>query len=238
MSALAHTRLSVRPSRSPIGGSAFNEFAPDEFLERGPGHRARVRVAIVSVLALPSAGHEEETALIDALERADPHAMAALYRAHQAKVRAFATRMLDDRSAAEDVVHDAFVALPRALSRFRKDAKLETFLMSIAVNLCRRRARSAARAVRAVARAERRQPVAIVPTPEADVRRQRLAAALARALETLSVEHREVFVLCALEERSSQEVAEIARVPEGTVRSRLFHARKQLRAFLEREGVE
>lgn len=181
---------------------------------------------------------DEEAALIGALERCEPGAMTAFYRAHHAKVRAFAMRMLDDRSLAEDVVHDAFVALPRALGRFRKDAKLETFLMSIACNLCRRRARSAARALRAIARAEQREPAAVVVTPESDVAGQRLAAGLARALETLTVDHREVFVLCAIEERSSQEVAEISGVPEGTVRSRLFHARKQLRAFLEREGLE
>ena len=190
----------------------------------------------MSVLAFPAGS--EETALIDALAEGEPHAMATFYRTHHAKVRAFATRMLRDAAAAEDVVHDAFVALPRALSRFRRDAKLETFLMSIACNLCRRRARGTARALRAVARAEQREPDAIHETPESDVQRQRLAAGLARALDTLTVDHREVFVLCALEERSSQEVAEIAGVPEGTVRSRLFHARKQLQAFLEKEGLE
>lgn len=192
----------------------------------------------MSVLPLNAVGSVEEAALIDALERADPDAVTTLYRKHHAKIRAFATRMLNDRAAAEDVVHDAFVALPNAISRFRGDAKLETFILSIAVNLCRRRLRSAARARRAAERVEQREPPRLVTTPESDVRGRRLAKALSEGLSTLSVDHREVFVLCAIEERSALEVAEIAGVPEGTVRSRLFHARKQLRAFLEKAGLE
>lgn len=227
-----------------MAARAFMEFrvpqaetSPYEFLERGPTHRAHGRVGIVAVVRLTAVGSDDESALIDALERADPEAITALYRKHHAKIRAFATRMLNDRTAAEDVVHDAFVALPAAVSRFRRDAKLETFILSIAVNLCRRRLRSVVRAKRAAERVEQREPPAVVTSPESDVRGRRLAAALSRGLSTLSVDHREVFVLCAIEERSAQEVAEVAGVPEGTVRSRLFHARKQLRAFLEKEGV-
>jgi RNA polymerase sigma-70 factor (ECF subfamily) len=98
--------------------------------------------------------------------------------------------------------------------------------------------RSLTRRRRAVERMDEGAPSRSVPTPEADVRRSELAAALARGLDTLSVDHREVFVLCAVEERSSPEVADILDVPEGTIRQRLFHAKKKLRAFLEREGIE
>lgn len=190
-----------------------------------------------NVIPLPVRASDEAD-LIARVRGGDSASITQLYRQHHAKVRAFATRMLGDRTAAEDVVHDAFVALPDALARFRMDAKLETFLMSIGVNLCRRRLRSQARARRAFERAHERDPREPVTTPEAHAQQRRLADALRRGLETLSVDHREVFVLCAIEERSSIEVAEIVGVPEGTVRSRLFHARKQLRAFLEAEGIE
>ncbi len=179
----------------------------------------------------------EPAVLLEGLVARDPRAVAEVYRAHHAAVRAFARRMIGDPTAAEDVVHDVFVALPEAAARFRGDASLSTFLMSIAVNLCRRRLRSAARGRRAVETMHRREVPTPVRTPEAEARRRQLADALARGLEELGVEHREVFVLCAMEERSSVEVADILDLPPGTVRSRLFHARKTLRAFLEREGV-
>jgi RNA polymerase sigma-70 factor (ECF subfamily) len=50
------------------------------------------------------------------------------------------------------------------------------------------------------------------------------------------VEQRVAFVLCEVEDRTSKEVAEISCVPEGTIRTRLFHAKRKLRAELEREG--
>lgn len=175
--------------------------------------------------------------LLEGLRARDPRAVAEAYRAHHAPVRAFARRMLGDPTAAEDVVHDVFVALPDAAERFRGDASLRTFLMSIAVNLCRRRIRSASRGRRAVETMHRRDVPVPVQTPEAEARRRQLAHALARGLDELSVDHREVFVLCAVEEHTSVEVADILDLPPGTVRTRLFHARKHLRAFLEREGI-
>ncbi|MCB9592317.1 MAG: RNA polymerase sigma factor [Sandaracinaceae bacterium] len=178
-----------------------------------------------------------EPELIAALAAGDSDAITRTYREHAPKVRAYARRMLGDEAAAEDVVHDAFVALPRAMEAFRGDSKIDTFLIAIAVNLCRRRLRSSLRGKRAVERMEQRAVEPPVRTPEAEARRRELAAALTRGLETLSVEHREVFVLCAVEERSSPEVAALLDLPEGTIRTRLFHARKRLRAFLEREGV-
>jgi RNA polymerase sigma-70 factor, ECF subfamily len=181
-----------------------------------------------------SVSHDDHV-LIDALRRGDRAAIAQVYRAHHRKVRAYAARMLGDRTAAEDVVHDVFVSLPTAIERFRSEAKLDTFLVAIAVNLCRRRLRGAARAQRAASSLSSREPPLPEATPEHETSQRRLADALHRALFELSLDHREVFMLCAVEERSSREVAEILDIPEGTVRTRLFHARKLLRARLEEE---
>lgn len=192
-----------------------------------------------NVVPFPGRSVSDETPgdLVARVAAADPDAIARVYRQHAGKVRAFARRMIHDDTTAEDVVHDAFVALPKALARFRGECKLETFLISIAVNLCRRRIRSNVRGRRAVERLTQGQVEEPVRTPEAEARRRRLAAALRRGIDTLSVDHREVFILCAVEERTSTEVADILDIPQGTVRTRLFHARKKLRDFLESEGV-
>lgn len=195
---------------------------------------------MVSTLSAPIAfapRAPSERALLERLASADREAIASTYAQHHAEVRAFARRMLGDDAFAEDVVHDVFVALPAAAERFRGDATLRTLLISIAANVCRRHIRSAVRRRRAFSRFAEREVMPSQATPEEEARGRRLAAALRRGLESLSVDHRETFVLCALEERSSSEAAEILDVPEGTVRTRLFHARANLRAFLEAEGA-
>jgi RNA polymerase sigma-70 factor (ECF subfamily) len=171
------------------------------------------------------------------LRRGDPDAVGELYDLHVAAVRAFARRLLCDTAAAEDLVHDVFVELPRALRRFRGNASLRTFLVSIAVNHARHHVRAAARRRAAHARLAL-EPVPTIADPEHEARRRELAHRLARALDTLSVDQRVTFVLCEIEERTSREAAVIAGVPEATIRTRLFHAKRKLRAHLEVEAAE
>ena len=81
-----------------------------------------------------------------------------------------------------------------------------------------------------------REPNAEVQNPEQATERKQLAEALTRALDTLPLDQRVAFVLCEVEERSSVDAARITGVPEGTMRTRLFHAKKKLRSELEKEG--
>ena len=76
------------------------------------------------------------------LQRAEPSAVAEVYDAHHAAVRAFAKRLLGDAASAEDLVHEVFVSLPQAARKFRGDSALRTFLISIAVNHARHHVRA------------------------------------------------------------------------------------------------
>ena len=167
---------------------------------------------------------------------ADPAAVGEVYDRHQRAVRAFASRLVGDASAAEDLVHEVFVALPRAMRNYRFESSLRTFLISIAVNHARHHVRSATRRRAAMGRLAL-EPEGISADPEQLQRRKELASLLTRALDTLPLEQRVTFVLCEVEERTSREVAEITGVPEGTVRTRLHHAKKKLREQLSQEGV-
>jgi RNA polymerase sigma-70 factor (ECF subfamily) len=129
-----------------------------------------------------------------------------------------------------------FVTLPSAMRHFDGASSLGTYLISIAANHARHFLRGAARRRRAFARLAL-EPVLPPDTPEHEVARSDLARALTRALDTLPLDQRVAFVLCEVEERTSREAAEIARVPEATVRTRLFHARRKMRDALEREGI-
>lgn len=170
-------------------------------------------------------------ALIVRLQRSDAAAITHVFEQHHIPVRAFAQRLLGDIEAAEDLVQDVFVSLPSAVGRFRGECSLRTFLVSIAVNRAKNHVRAAARRRAALARLAR-EPSPSGGDPEQELVRQELAGRLMLALDALPLEQRVVVVLSEIEERSSTEIATIVGVPDGTVRTRLFHAKRKLRELL------
>lgn len=166
----------------------------------------------------------------------DRTAIAEAYDAHHSAVRAFAKRLVGEVAAAEDLVHEVFVQLPQAIRGYRGEASLRTFLISVAVNHARHHVRAAARRRYAMERYER-EPSRKSNDPEQEIGRRELSQVLTRCLDALPLDQRVAFVLCEVEERSSGEVGAIVGAPEGTVRTRLFHAKKKLREMLEKEGV-
>ncbi len=179
---------------------------------------------------------DQEESLVARLQRADPVAIGEAYDAHHGAVRAFARRLVGDPAAAEDLLHEVFVTLPQAIRRYRGESTLRTFLVSIAVNHARHHLRGAMRRRAAMDRLSL-EPPAAMGDPESVARRKELAAALSRALDALPMDQRVAFVLCEVEERTSREVSEIVGAPEATVRTRLFHAKRKLRANLEQAGI-
>jgi RNA polymerase sigma-70 factor (ECF subfamily) len=161
----------------------------------------------------------------------DGEAWAAVYDAHAEQVRCFARRLLGDADAAEDLLHDVFVCLPEALRRFRGDAELSTFLLSIAARRAKNYIRAAVRQRAALARLAQ-ETAAHGVSPERAAGDEELMLALSSALDTLPLAQRIAFVLCDIEERSSAEAAEIAGIPAATLRTRLHHARRRLRETL------
>jgi RNA polymerase sigma-70 factor (ECF subfamily) len=174
------------------------------------------------------------------LRRRESAALGEAYDAHHTHVRAFARRLLGDDAAAEDLVQETFVSLPAAAARFRGDATLRTLLISMAVNHCRHHLRGAMRRRAAQVRMGSEPPPsspAWSRDPEATLRRAELAAALTRALDALPLEQRVAIVLCEVEERTTAEAARVVGVPEGTIRTRIFHGKRKLREWLAQEGI-
>jgi RNA polymerase sigma-70 factor (ECF subfamily) len=178
----------------------------------------------------------EERALAAAIARGETDALARAYDAHHAAVRAFCRRLLGDEASAEDLVHDVFVALPEVIGRYEGRAALRTFILSVAANQARNVRRAARRRLSAMERMHV-EPKDAYETPEEERERRQLAELLSGLLDRLSMDHRLVVVLCVIEERTSVEAAEIAGVPEATIRTRLFHARKKLREMIDEEAV-
>jgi RNA polymerase sigma-70 factor (ECF subfamily) len=162
----------------------------------------------------------------------DTQALAALYRQHHEAIRAFARRLLGNPSLAEDLVHDVFLSAPSAFRGYRGDSQVRTFLLSIAVNKAKHQLRAATRLRRALERLGGERPAPPPDTPDEASERRELCEELQRALDELPIEQRVVVVLCAIEERTATEVAEIVGAPENTVRTRLFHAKRKLREIM------
>lgn len=174
--------------------------------------------------------------LIERLRRGEASAVGEAYDAHASAVLGFARRLVGEDAAAEDLVHEVFVTLSSAIKRFEGGSSLRTFLISIAVNHARHHVRSASRRRAAMSRFAE-QPENESGTPEKEVLRADLARALTVALDELPIDQRVAFVLCEVEDRTSREAAEIVGAPEGTIRTRIFHAKKKLREVLEKRGI-
>src|SRR3954463_3402369 len=85
----------------------------------------------------------EHSSIIARLQRGEADAIGEVYDTHQAAVHAFARRLVGDPAAAQDLVHEVFVTLPKAIGRFRGESSLRTFLISVAVNHARHHLRAA-----------------------------------------------------------------------------------------------
>ena len=170
--------------------------------------------------------------LVARVARGDTSALTTVYRQHHVAVRAFAQRLVGDIEAAEDLVQDVFVALPSAAARFRGESALRTFLVSIAVNHAKNHVRAAARRRAAMTRLGREPEPDAPSDPEHVAQNRQLADRLMLALDALPLDQRVAIVLSEIEERTSTEIASIVGAPEGTVRTRIFHAKKKLRELL------
>lgn len=195
----------------------------------------RDEMTVAAVLAPASFRATAGDALLEALAAGEAAALGTVYDAHHDHVRAFARRVVGEDDAAEDLVHETFLALPRAVRGFRGGSALRTFILSVAANHARHHVRAAARR-RAMHERSAETPPSM-PSPELEAQRRELAVALASALDVLPLEQRLAVVLCEVEERTSAEAAEILDVPEATVRTRVFHAKRKLRELLERRKV-
>jgi RNA polymerase sigma-70 factor (ECF subfamily) len=190
--------------------------------------------AAVTVLPVLDRGELPDVELAGRVGRGDLAALGALYDAHHQHVRAFARRLLGDDADAEDLVHDVFLAVRSAARRFEGRSSLRTFLVSIAINEVRHRRRASARRLGALERLHEEPRAASEDLEEVGDRR-RLAERMSRLLAALPMDQRVAVVLCVIEERTSVEAAEIAGVPEATIRTRVFHARRKMREMLAQE---
>ncbi len=186
---------------------------------------------------------EEELEIINRVRAGDTDAFESLVLEHQNKVYSLALRMVGNEEDARDMAQEAFVRAYTSLAGFRGDSKFSVWLYRLTSNICIDFLRSR----------QRHQTVSLtydtddaeggqleIPderfSPETGLERAELRDSVVRGLDSLSPEFRSILLLREIEGLTYEEIGRALDLEEGTVKSRIFRARKKLTEFLLRDG--
>lgn len=170
--------------------------------------------------------HEPEPRVIRAAAEGDLDAFDVLVRHYQEPVWRFLCSLVRDRALAEDLTQETFLRAFDRLGSFAFRSRFSTWLFTVARNL----------GIDALRRRERRDLLLVRLGPHAPPEDPHLGTEVGTALDALSAKLREALVLVEVMGFSCREAGAILDIPEGTVKSRLHHARAQLVAWFEAEG--
>ena len=162
-------------------------------------------------------------------------AMHILYSRHNVRVYRFILRIVRDTSVAEDLVSQVFLDVWRTASQFEGRSQVSTWLLSIA----RFKALTAMRQRRHedIDQEDVLEIADQADTPEASLN-SNTSEILRACVAKLSPAHREIINLVYYHEKSVEEAGAIIGIPQSTVKTRMFYARKQLADLLKGAGVE
>lgn len=182
-----------------------------------------------------------DTEMVLKVREGDVTAFRGLVEKYQGRVYSMVYGMLRNREDARDVTQDAFVKAFHNLDSFRLESSFYTWLYRIAMNLAidvtrKRKRRKTSSFEESIAARDEDGSIAEVHNQEGPQRlhqRKQLYGRIMDAIETLPEDQRQAILLRELDGLSYKEISDIMGIPEGTVMSRLFYARKKLQKLLE-----
>jgi RNA polymerase sigma-70 factor, ECF subfamily len=188
---------------------------------------------------------DDDTGFVACCRQGDTEAFAHLVRRHNKKMLNVAYRMIGDYDEACDVVQEAFLSAFRAIGKFRGESRFSTWLCGIVLNHSRNHLKQKAARLR-------REGMSLDDTVKSGngnlsaehfsqeesvverIEKRELEAKVQECLGSLDVEQREVLVLRDIQGFSYEEIGLTLKLPQGTVRSRLFRARNALKDGLSK----
>lgn len=190
----------------------------------------------LSGLAPLAARQSDDADLIERIVRKDRLAMQVLFARHNVQAYRFLLRLVGDEALAEDLVSEVFLDVWRNAHQFKGNSRVTTWILAIA----------RFKAISSLRRHKEDElddsEAAAIPDsaddPEIAVEKKDRAAILRGCLSHLSRAHREIIDLAYYQDKSINEVAEILGVPENTVKTRMFHARKRISELLQQAGID
>ena len=177
---------------------------------------------------------KEEESWIDLAIAGNPQAFSNLYRRYYNQVYAFCMRMLHGQGDPEDITQQVFLEAWRSLHRFEKRSLFSTWITRIAIHTCLSLHRRSGKIrlhneINPESSEKNMEFVWIEPESSLDDQLNLKAQkqAINQILKTLSDKKKIVFVLSDLQGMTAPEIAHVLKIPDATVRTRLFHARKE-----------
>jgi RNA polymerase sigma-70 factor, ECF subfamily len=235
-----------------LGMKPFSDFRADipkryltiNFSTKRRKAASRWELVMQNVVAINAAAREgiiaaqatSDEMLLEGIVDGNRTAMHILYCRHNIRVYRFILRIVRDSTVAEDLVSQVFLDVWRTASQFEGRSQVSTWLLSIA----RFKALTALRQ-RRHEDIDQEDVLEIADgsdTPEASLDRSNTSAILRACVAKLSPAHREIINLVYYHEKSVEEAGEIIGIPQSTVKTRMFYARKQLADLLRIAGVD
>ena len=187
----------------------------------------------------------EDAEMVVAVREGDTTAFRGLVEKYQGRVYSMVYGMVRNREDARDLTQEAFVKAYRNLQGFRLEASFYTWLYRIAMNLAidhtrKRKRREVAGFDESVATKDADGGIDAVhhgDSPSKALERKQLLRRIMDGMQKLSDDQRQVILLREVEGLSYKEISEVMEIPEGTVMSRLFYARKKLQKILSEDAA-
>jgi RNA polymerase sigma-70 factor (ECF subfamily) len=185
----------------------------------------------------PGMKHLSDQDLMKLVQAGDFSPAGVIFDRYSARIYNFSYRFLKSPQAAEDVTQDVFLKMLKYAQQFHGDAKLSTWLFSIAANLCRDHLRKADNKAK-----EPEETLLMLAAPREEGPDRALEMRederrIQKALEMLTAEQREAIVLSRYQGLSYAEIAQIAGCSEGAVKTRVFRAMETLKKHLIADDV-
>ena len=186
---------------------------------------------------------EEELAIIRRVQKGDVNAFEALVRAYEKNVYTLALRMMGNAQDAEDMAQEAFLKAYNSLPGFRGDSRFSVWLYRIVSNVCLDQLRKKSKRPTvslSMEDGDGEETQLDLPdtaqSPEEALEKKLTREAVRRGLAQLPEDARQILLLREIQGLSYEEIGEALGLEAGTVKSRIFRARKRLCAFLLEDG--
>lgn len=185
----------------------------------------------------PSGAPPTDAELIARIARDDLGALGIIFDRHHQRVARVLARTGVNPADVDDLVQATFLEVPKIARGYDGRDSCAAWLCGISVRLASRKRRSIGRLLRAWTSFANAAPTTTLLNPESQATSRQELAILSEALEKLASKKREAFVLIELEGFSAEEVARAIGVNPATVRTRLHHARQELRTAMKQGGA-
>lgn len=181
-----------------------------------------------------------EKSLLERAKSGDIAAFEQLIESYQKKIFNIALRMLGNYDDAGDLTQEVLIRIYRSIKSFKEQSSFSTWIYRITTNVCldelrkrkNRKVISLDEEIKLDDGDMKRQIESDEPTPEETAEAEDLRKIVNDAIERLNEEHRIVIVLRDIQGLSYEEIAEVLKCPEGTVKSRINRARQALKNIL------